>query len=389
LYKQGFEILFGIIRSEGGSADSGIVVQDCLRICSNILSGSEICQRFFFGMGTEYVLNLHQFFDPSLVENMKVNNALENMDQDSLGEGAWFEQPTRVGCAALALKSIAAALEVVNPKHQKLVAIQTGVVPSAAFWLARKGPDELVDAALLLLTRVVESNSDVSAQVADMMVEIGPPVRGRTYPQGTEVPAVYFGWRPLPTDDRRFVTVPALLAERYIFSSSAWGPPTLSTPVLEGEGTDTGVKGRDGLSVRCLHVLETLLRADPTTCDLLIQYILAPPPPSARDEDLARGESAALESIRPLGSVLLTTLLEGSSRFLTGSVPNAMSADVSVVERSANVLTLLFLGGGQLARELSTVISTAHTCIAGNLQAMLFTFMVLFLNQKDHYVLCE
>jgi hypothetical protein len=365
---QGFEILFGIIHSEGGFADSGIVVQDCLKICSNILSGSEICQRFFFGMGIGYVLNLHQFFDPSLVENMKLNNALENMDQDSLGEGAWFKQPTRVGCAALALKSIAAALEVVNPKHQKLVALQTSVVPSAAFWLARKGPDELVDAALLLLARVVESNADVSAQVADMMVEIGPPVRGRTYPQGVEVPAVYFGWRPLPTDDRRFITVPALLAERYIFSSSAWGPPIISTPVVEGEGeeTDEGVKGRDGLSIRCLHVLETLLRADPTTCDLLIQYILAPPPPSARDEDLARGESAALESIRPLGSVLLTTLLEGSSRFLAGSVPNAMVADVSVVERSANVLTLLFLGGGQLARELSTVISTAHTSISGN-----------------------
>lgn len=342
-------------------------MQDCLRICSNILSGSEICQRFFFGMGTEYVSNLHQFFDPSLVENMKLNNALENTDQESSREGAWFEEPTRVGCASLALKSIASALEVVNPKHQKVVALQTSVVPSAAFWLARKGPDELVDAALLLLTRVVQSNSEVAAQVADMMVEVSPAVRGRTYPQGVEVPAVYFGWRPLPTDDRRFITVPALLAERYIFSSSAWGPPILtpSTPLIEGEGADEGVKGRDGLSVRCLHVLESLLRADPTTCDLLIQYILAPPPPSARDEDLARGESAALESIRPLGSVVLATLLEGSSRFLAGSVPNALSADVSVVERSANVLTLLFLGGGQLARELSTVISTAHTTIAG------------------------
>jgi hypothetical protein len=33
VFNEGFEILFGIIEREGGSSDSGIVVQDCLKIC--------------------------------------------------------------------------------------------------------------------------------------------------------------------------------------------------------------------------------------------------------------------------------------------------------------------------------------------------------------------
>lgn len=312
-------------------------------------------------MGKEWVLNLHQFFDPLQVENVKLDNSL-NQNSEDFEEGAWFENPVRVGCATLALKAIAGALEVVNAKHQKVVACQTGAVSSAAFWVARKGPDELLEAALQLLARLVESNSEVAAHVADIMVEVSPSISGRSYPLGGEVPAIYFGWRPLPTDDRRFITVPALLSERYIFTSTAWTAPSA---MQSDGGVVRAITVKDGLSLQCLHVLETLLRADPTTCDMLIQYILAPPPPSARDEDLARGEAAALETIRPLGAILLTTLLDGSGRFLGGNVANAVNVDVSVVERSANVLTLLFLGGGQLARELSTVISTAHTGLSG------------------------
>ena len=385
---KGFEILFGIIRSEGGAADSGFVVQDCLRICCNILIGSEICQRFFFGMGKEWVLNLNQFFDPSLVENLKLKNSF---DADGAGESAWFEQPTRVGCAALALKSLAGALEVVNQKHQKLVALQTSVVPSAAFWIARKGPSELLEAALLLLVRVVQDNSEVASRVAEMMVEVSPNESGKTYPSGVEIPAVYFGWRPLPSDDRRFVTIPALLAERYIFSSTAWdvsASPASPFDSNASNGDGNSVTKKDELSVRCLNVLETLLRADPTTCDMMIQYILAPPPPSAWDEDMARGEAAALESIRPLGVILLTTLLDGSGRFLGGNMATASSADVCVVERSANVLTLLFLSGGQLARELSTVLSTSHMSLTGSYQRKILQSCKHHFLQLPRFIAC-
>ena len=54
---KGFEILLGIIKSEGGAADAGIVTQDCLQICRNILSGSEICQSPLF---TLFVIILNE-----------------------------------------------------------------------------------------------------------------------------------------------------------------------------------------------------------------------------------------------------------------------------------------------------------------------------------------
>jgi hypothetical protein len=50
----------------------------------------------------------------------------------------------------------------------------------------------------------------------------------------------------------------------------------------------------DGLSMGCLTVLEILLKADSTSCDLMVQYILAPPPPSMDDD----GEGEGLEALR-------------------------------------------------------------------------------------------
>ena len=66
-FKKGFDILFGIIHSEGGAADAGVVIQDCLQICNNILHDSETCQRLFFGMGVHLILKLSDFFDPSIL----------------------------------------------------------------------------------------------------------------------------------------------------------------------------------------------------------------------------------------------------------------------------------------------------------------------------------
>ena len=306
IFLQGFEILFGIIRSEGGTSDAGIVVQDCLQICANILQGSEICQRFFFGMGIQWLLELHTFFDPKIIENFASRNNSRDHDHDDAQEGAWFNQKSRVCCAALALKSLCGALEVVNQKHQLLVALKTDVACSAAFWLARKGPASIVEEALVLLSCILENNPQAANHVSNMMVEVSPAVSGTTHPVGVDMPSVYFGWRPLPSDDRRFITVPALLAERYVFSSTVWGAASTSVsasgPVVgvtaEEESKVGSVCGQDGLSIRCLDVLETLLKADSTICDLMIQFILAPPPPSAADEDYANGDASALEGMR-------------------------------------------------------------------------------------------
>ena len=81
---------------------------------------------------------------------------------------------------------------------------------------------------------------------------------------------------------------------------------------------------------------------------------------------------------RPFGVVLLNTLLEGSNRLLIGRGRNdrdrekegkegkeSLGGDAQVVQRAANVLSLLFVHGGMLASELSTVINTSHTSLHG------------------------
>ena len=73
--------------------------------------------------------------------------------------------------------------------------------------------------------------------------------------------------------------------------------------------------------------------------------------------------------------MLLNTLLEGLNRILTVrgrgdrsrevEGREALGGDTQVVQRAANVLCLLFVHGGMLASELSTVINTSHTSLHG------------------------
>lgn len=51
-----------------------------------------------------------------------------------------------------------------------------------------------------------------------------------------------------------------------------------------------------------------------------------------------------------------------------------------MVQRAANVLSLLFVHGGMLASELSTVINTSHTSLHGNFNSVLcFTWNCLMI----------
>lgn len=84
---------------------------------------------------------------------------------------------------------------------------------------------------------------------------------------------------------------------------------------------------------------------------------------------------------RPFGVILLNTLLECSARilgsqndFLGKGVGTGTSSGIHaytlkecmcVVERCAAVLCVLFVHGGQLSREIATVITTAHTSLHG------------------------
>jgi len=344
------------------------VVHDCLQICANVLRGSETCQRLFFGMGTEWILKLGEFFEPTLVESFSqaagAGGGLDGSDGAS-GSCAWFDVPNRAGCAALALDALAGALGAANPKHQATIATSTFIVSAAAFWAARRGPHHVVAAALAVLEGVVHGNADVAAAVANVVIKVPPAVSGKTIPAGEDVPPLMFGWRPLPTNERRLVAVPALLAERYVYSSQAWTAEGLGGDV-PGPPRDGGIDVRapDGLSQRCLLTLETLLAADATTCDLMIQFVLAPPPPSP-EMDL---DDMQLESARPLGTILVNLLAECCAKAVGAAGAahvHAARGDYAVGERAANVLSLLFTCGGMLARELSTAISTGHTSLGG------------------------
>ena len=94
-FNEGFDILFGIIQSEGGNTDGGIVVQDCVQICSNILADSETCQRLFYEMGSDWFLKLADFFDPSVLEKMTAKGLYDDGDEAERDE-MWFQESTRV-----------------------------------------------------------------------------------------------------------------------------------------------------------------------------------------------------------------------------------------------------------------------------------------------------
>ena len=375
VFNEGFELLFGIIKSEGGSQDAGLVIKDCLQICNNILTESETCQRLFYGMGGEWVMNLSDFFDPTLLESIKLESSLDDSKLDN-GEdgssGCWFQHPTRMDCAILALDSIAKSLHIPNPKHQNLVGISIStLLPSAAFWIGRQGPAEIIDISLELLSNVISNNAFIAQHLYNATVRFSAPERGVSIPIDVREPSLAFGWRPLPSDERRIISVPALLAERYIYSSAAWpaaSPPSssLSSSSLRSSGSEYNSSAVDGLSRGCLLVFEKVLIADPSISYLIIQQILAPIPLDEEESE----EGSTLENAKPLGALLLTLLVEGSSRVTASVGSNAgmssaiLRSEVDVLERCVNLFTLLFVYGGALARELSTAITTAHTSVA-------------------------
>eukprot|EP01035_Chromulina_nebulosa_P029590 gene29590-39239_t len=228
VFNEGFEILFGIIQSEGGAADAGLVIQDCLQICTNILHDSETCQRLFFGMGMGWTLKLSEFFDPVLLESSAL--VFKNMvGDDSDGEAAsfsnetssslWFDQSTRLSSAILAINAINNSLSTLNRKHQGLIMDSANsVISSSAFWIARKGPVELVNAALSLLYRIANENPRLSGQLADFVIKVSPARQGQQIPFGVEIPVLHFGWK---VGDKKIISIASLLAERYIYCSAS------------------------------------------------------------------------------------------------------------------------------------------------------------------------
>lgn len=367
--------MFGIIHSEGGAEDAGVVVRDCLLIVNNILHDSEKCQRLFYGMGVQCILKLGEFFDPAVLESLQAASVDGSLDDSLSVPASWFDQPTRVSSAILAINAINNSLSTLNAKHQNLlVNSTTSVLHSSAFWIARKGPLEVANAALSLLYRVVDGNSTVGEQLCDLVIKVPPAVSGQSIPSGSEIPTLNFAWKPSAGESRYLISLSSLLSERYIYFNGNSATPgcwdsAVSASSLAELTIDFDVLGvlltrtPDSFAKGCLAVFEKILASDAMASDRLIQYILAPPPPPAGDD--SGFEGAASSPPLGTGTLVLHLVVEGGMKLLnsnqvTALTINAIRYDLDLAERATNVLATVFVHGSQLAREMFTALSTQH-----------------------------
>lgn len=340
--------------------EAGVVTEDCLKICRNTLAHSETCQRLFYGMGAGWHLLLTEFFDPVVLET--ASSDLRAADEQP---PMWFENPHRVNCAVLALESLTHSLGDEQPHHQfqnELAIRSTIAVDAAAYWLTRRGPAEVVDAALSFLRAVCVGNAEVSAQCFEAIVKYVPPAKGKTIPLHAVSTAFQFSWRPVPNDDRRLIVLSSLLLERYLFGGQAWR--------LQEKLENNTSEPSD------LVVLDTMLAADCSCSRMLVQFILAPPPP--------QDEGEMMETSTPFGVHVLNGMLENTSRLLgfsTTSLSSLSGGNPEIGERCANILSLVLFHGDDLTRELTTVLHTGHTCLSGA-RVPLLTFLLTLVGKS-------
>ena len=373
-FNEGFDILFGIIQSEGGNTDGGIVVQDCVQICSNILADSETCQRLFYEMGSDWFLKLADFFDPSVLEKMTAKGLYDDSDEAERDE-MWFQESTRVSCASYAMQALANSLSNGSKKYQNLLGVTSlDLMNNASFWLARRGPFELILPAADLITKIVFNNEEVRSALTNSLVRISPPKKGNTIPSNFEFPSSVFlmyGWKPLPNEETKIIALPSLYAEQYIFQSPLWS--------AKSGGTTCSQEELDIASEKCLDLLDAMFSVDANFAGNLVTSILAPPPPMDNMDENQQG--GPMEIMKPFASLVLNTLLEASVRATSGGsaqglllVPLANSqlnvSDVVLVTRCSSLMTLMFVHGDSLAKELFTAINTGHTSLAAGQSAL-------------------
>jgi len=161
-----------------------------------------------------------------------------------------------VACACAAFEALANSLYPPHAKHQALLGVELhGLLPAAAFCVARSGPQSMVMGSLLLLERVVKGNKDVAQCFNDAVIKMTPHVSGKTHPPAYEqATTLSFGYnQDLHGQLLRCVTVPNLLAERYIYPQPLWA----ASADAAGEGGELQT-----LKTRCLRVLGTSLQGD-------------------------------------------------------------------------------------------------------------------------------
>jgi hypothetical protein len=346
--------------------------------------------------------------------NRELLDGSENGERDASEIGSssstvWFDSPNRIACA---LCSITALLHSLNAdsssfnKHQNAALnCSPSVVSALTHWLARNGPSNLLGVCLSLLSKIVEKNPELGAKIASADLKISPAVSGKTIPHGFNVPSLKFGWKPLPSDDRKCISVLALLVERYVFVPGAngiWNGADAGIDIdklgivnyLQPFSRDDAMQAKKGdgeaiaaavmcdrvlFAQECLFLFERIISVDKSASDVMIQYVLAPPPPPAEDYDDSFGENGKrveLDTAKPLASLLFALLLNGCYKALSAaSSPYALSAaaaggtgvsslyrsaEVEAAERAANALCVVFVHGTVLAREMASAVTVTH-----------------------------
>ena len=329
-------------------------------------------------MGTEWILRLADFFNPSILEKLGLRRFSGNDDdQESF---CWFDETSRLSCAVFSQMILYNALNrgVGAAKHQTLLYESAPMVlSSAAFWIARNGPKELVSVALSFLGAMVSHNANVGIALSNLQIKLSPPIEGTNIPRGQEVTSLQFSWKPLPNDDRRHIAFLSLLAERYIFPTTPWhgshGDYFKNGLDVEYEiRDDFGPGNKNRLDLHCLSLFEKVMSVDSTLCDMTVQYILAPPPPPMLSDSMDGFDDYAdhqiqLETMKPLGGLLSHLLVGMCDKLLGHGVHSHHSFGVVGTknemesgERVTHLLSIIFMHGSLLARELSTAITTSH-----------------------------
>lgn len=341
-------------------------------------------------MGSEWILRLSDFFNPMLLETMDISyNTL--MDQEANQHACWFDESNRLSCAVLAMAILVNSLQHHNVKHQSVIADTAATVfQSAMYWIGRNGPTELLVASLSLLDVAVTKNAHVAHLLSNMFVKIAPNSRGKNMALEGDVATLQYAWKPLPTDERRCISLLALLAERYVIPCRPWH--AVSTSIIQGG--DLGLlpaytsllaaaAGEADASATMtaanpfLTLFHRIMSVDSVIPDTSVQYVLAPPPPPMGlggedddDHDLYEASPAVLESMRPVCSILLQHLILFCEKLTSGHMQHAAGLGVShtgtlrpeieSAERLLHLLTVVFMNASLLGRELSTAISTNH-----------------------------
>lgn len=285
-------------------------------------------------MGGNYHVKLLDFFDISMLPS------------------AWFEDNHRFSGAELSVQALtnsitpAPSAATTPVKHQD--ALCDDVVPAIVQILLLHGPAEIVQHGLVLLQRVLANNSSTSARFFDHMFSFTTP-EPSSYPTDIELPSNKYSWKPYAGSDQRFISLPALLAEKYIHHTQCWSTEEFSTVSTNDDGS------------MYLAVLNELLQSEGTCGVLAMQHVLAPPPPPLDMED---------SSAQPQHSVahhILKSLVSICSQLLTytasthASIPAQLQVEAEKhLVRCVNCLVLMLMHGGQVARELFTAMSTSH-----------------------------